>query len=99
MDGGFVFVYVWGAAEDAAEDDDGCGGEKGFAFLALGVFHHAALEEAGGGGHDGVAFGGFFLVAHAEVTAGALEIHHVFVFGARGAFGGVVVELEARVFL
>ena len=57
------------------------------------------MEEAGGGGHDGIAFFGFFLIAHAEVTAGALEIHHVFILGAGGAFGGVVVELEAGVFL
>ena len=99
LHGGFVFFEVGGAAQDAAEDDDGGGGEEGFAFFAVGVFYHAALEKAGGGGHDGVAFGRFFLVAHAQVAAGALEIHHVFVFGAGGAFGGAVVEFEAGVFL
>ena len=57
------------------------------------------MEKAGGGGHDGVAFFGLLLVAHAEVAAGALEIHHVLILGAGGGFGRLVVELEAGIFL
>jgi hypothetical protein len=56
------------------------------------------LGEAREGGHDGVAFFGLSLVAHAQVAAGAIEIHHVHILGARGGFGVAVVEFEARVF-
>jgi len=97
--GFFVFVDGGGAAEDGGEDDDGGGGEEGFAFFTVGVFDDAALEESSRCGHDGVALFGFFLIAHAEVTARALEIHHVFVFGAGDVLRGVVVEFEAGVFL
>ena len=33
------------------------------------------------GGEEGFSFFGFFLVPHAEVTAGVFEVHHVFVCG------------------
>ena len=95
--GRFVFLKAWRSAKDGGEDGHWSGRKEGFSFLALGVFYDAALEEAGGGGHDGVAFGSLFLVAHAEVAAGTLEIHHILVFGAGGAFGIVVVEDEAGI--
>ena len=65
--------------------DGGCAAEAGGE-------DDAALEEAGGGGHDGVSFFGFFLVPHAEVTAGVFEVHHVFVCGVHLHFWISVAE-------
>ena len=65
------------------------------AFFAIAVFHDPALEETRGCRHHRVPLFRLFLVAHAEVAARALEVHHVFVFRPSGSLGGIVVKFEA----
>ena len=53
--------------------------QQRLALLLVAVRHDSALEEPGGGRHYRVALLSLLLVAHAEVTAGSLQVHHVLV--------------------
>ena len=90
-----IFIDAWRASENGRQHNNRRRREQGFPLLLVAIGHHTALEEPSRGCHYSVAFGSLFLVAHAKVTARALEIHDILILGAGRVLGRVIVELEA----